>query len=178
MLTNTGTTSVTISSITVSTNFAISSNTCGATLAAGAKCKVGVTFTPTVVGAVTGTLTFNDNAANSPQTVALSGRGIVPAALTPASATYAALKVGTTSAAKTFTLTNNQTVALTGIAISTSGDFTISATTCTTSLAAKGKCTISMTFTPTQTGTRTGQLSTSDSASNSPQTSALKGTGK
>jgi hypothetical protein len=139
---------------------------------------VGVTFTPTVLGAVAGTLTFNDNAENSPQTVALSGTGIAPAALTPASATYVAQKVGTTSAAKTFTLTNNQTVALTGIAISTTGDFAVSAKTCGTSLAAKGKCTISVTFTPTQTGTRTGQLSVSDSASNSPQTSALKGTGK
>ena len=110
--------------------------------------------------------------------MALSGTGIAAATLTPASATYAKQAVGTTSAAKTFTLTNDQAVALTGIAISTTGDFAVSATTCTTSLAAKGKCTISVTFTPTETGTRTGQLSVSDSASNSPQTSALKGTGK
>ena len=130
------------------------------------------------MGALTGTLTFTDNAPNSPQTVPLSGTGVVPARLTPASATYVAQTVGTTSAAKTFTLTNYQTVALTSIAISTTGDFAVSATTCTTSLAAKGKCTISVTFTPTATGTRTGQLSVSDSASNSPQTSALKGTGK
>ena len=176
-LTNSGTTSVTISSITASTNFAISPNTCGATLAAGAKCKVGVTFTPTVVGAVAGTLTFNDNAANSPQTVTLTGTGVVPATLTPASATYAAQAEGITSAAKTFTLTNNQIVALDNIVISTTGDFAASATTCTTSLAAKGKCTISVTFTPTAIGTRTGQLSVSDSASNSPQTSNLTGTG-
>jgi len=177
-VTNTGATSGTINGITVSGNFAISSKTCGTTLAAGAKCKVEVTFTPTALGAATGTLTLTDNAASSPQTVALSGTGIVPAALTPTSATYVAQSVGTTSAAKTFTLTNDQTVALSGIAISTSGDFAVSTTTCTTSLAAKGKCTISVTFTPTQTGTRTGQLSVSDSASNSPQTSALKGAGK
>ena len=177
-LTNTGTVSVTISSITPSANFAISSNTCGATLAAGKKCTVKVTFTPAALGAVTGTLTFNDNAANSPQTVSLSGTGIVPATLTPASATYAKQTVGTTSAAKTFTLTNKQTVALDDIAISTAGDFAVSATTCTTSLAAKGTCTISVTFTPTATGTRTGQLSVGDSASNSPQTSNLTGTGK
>ena len=121
---------------------------------------------------------MSDSANNSPQTVALSGTGVLPATLTPATATYAAQAVGTTSAAKTFTLTNNQTVALTSIAISTTGDFAVSATTCTTSLAAKGKCTISVTFTPTATGTRTGQLSVSDSASNSPQTSNLTGTGK
>jgi hypothetical protein len=103
---------------------------------------------------------------------------ILPATLTPANATYATQAVGTTSAAKTFTLTNDQTVTLTSIGISTTGDFAVSATTCTTSLAAKGKCTISVTFTPTETGTRTGELSVSDSASNSPQTSSLTGTGK
>jgi hypothetical protein len=102
----------------------------------------------------------------------------VPATLTPASATYAAQKVGTTSAAKTFTLTNDQTVVLNNVVISTNGPYAVSATTCTTSLAAKGKCTISVTFTPTETGTRTGQLIVNDSASNSPQASNLKGTGK
>jgi len=86
--------------------------------------------------------------------------------------------VGTTSAAKTFTLTNYQTVTLTSIAISTTGDFAVSATTCTTSLASKKTCTVSVAFTPTETGTRTGKLSVSDSASNSPQTANLTGTGK
>jgi YVTN family beta-propeller protein len=176
-LTNTGTASVTISSITASADFAVSSTTCGATLAAGAKCTVGVTFTPPALGAVTGALTFNDNAANNPQAVPLSGTGVTPATLTPTTATYASQAEGTTSAAKTFTLTNNQTVALTGIAISTTGDFAVSATTCTTSLAVKGKCTISVTFTPDATGTLTGQLSVSDSATNSPQTANLTGTG-
>ena len=177
-LTNTGTVQLNIRSIAASANFAISKNACGAKLAVGKKCKVSVTFTPTMLGKLTGRLTFLDNAANSPQTVTLSGTGVLPATLTPATATYPAQKVGTTSAAKTFTLTNNQTVALTSIAIGTTGDFAVSATTCTASLAAKSKCSIRVTFTPTQTGTRTGQLSVSDSASNSPQQSSLTGTGK
>ncbi len=176
--TNTGSATLDISSITASGNFAISANTCGATLAVKKNCKVSVTFTPKVLGKLTGTLMFTDNAPNSQQAVALSGKGIAPATLTPASATYAAQKVGTTSAAKTFTLTNNQTVTVASIAISTTGDFAVSAKTCTTSLAAKEKCTISVTFTPKATGTRTGKLSVSDSASNSPQTSSLTGTGK
>jgi hypothetical protein len=177
-LKNTGSTTLDVSSITASTNFAVASNACGATLASGKACKVSVTFTPTQLGPLTGTLSFTDNAVGSPQTVALSGTGITDAKLSPASATYAKQKVGTISAAKTFTLTNNQTVALTSIAISTTGDFAVSATTCTTSLTAKGKCTISVTFTPTATGKRTGQLRVSDSASNSPQTSNLTGTGQ
>ena len=176
---NTGAGPLDINSITPSANFAASSTTtCGNTLAAGARCGVSVTFTPTVLGKVTGTLTFTDNAFNSPQqTVALSGTGAEPATLTPASYTYATQAVGTTSPAKTFTLTNNQSTTLNNIVISTTGDFAAPSTTCTTTLAAKGKCTISVTFTPTATGKRTGQLSVSDSASNNPQTSKLTGTG-
>jgi hypothetical protein len=60
----------------------------------------------------------------------------------------------------------------------TTGDFAVSATTCTPSLPAKGKCKISVTFTPQATGTRTGQLNVSDSADTSPQTASLTGTGK
>ena len=121
---------------------------------------------------------MTDNSPSSPQTVALSGTGTVQATLTPATATYPARTVGTTSPAKVFTLTNKQAVALTSIAISTTGDFAVSSTTCTTSLAAKSKCTISVTFTPTATGTRTGTLKVADSAVGSPQTSSLTGTGK
>ncbi len=176
-LKNTGTATLNISGAVPSTYFAVSANTCGSTLAAGKTCKVSATFTPTKLGKLTGTLTFTDNAASSPQTVPLSGVGVEPATLAPAKATYAKQKVGTTSAAKKFTLTNDQPVALTGIVISTTGDFAVSAKTCTTSLAAKGKCTISVTFTPTATGARTGQLSVKDSASNSPQAASLTGTG-
>jgi hypothetical protein len=90
---------------------------------------------------------------------------------------YGKQPVGTSSAAKTFTLTNNQTIPLSNITITTTGDFEVSATTCTTSLAAKAKCTIGVTFTPTQSGSRIGQLSVSDSAMNNPQTATLEGTG-
>jgi uncharacterized repeat protein (TIGR03803 family) len=177
--TNTGTATVDIDSITIGGDFAISANTCGATLDTGASCSVNVTFTPKALGPLTGTLTFTDNAPNSPQTVALSGTGVkvLPVTLTPASATYPKQKVGRTSKPKTFTLTNKQPVTLTNIAISTTGDFAVSSTTCGASLAVKGKCTISVTFTPTETGTRTGKLQVSDSASNSPQVANLSGTG-
>jgi hypothetical protein len=176
---NTGTATLNITSIAASgSGYAISSNTCGATLAVGKTCIVKVTFAPTALGLSSGSLTLTDNAANSPQTVPLSGTGVAQASLTPATATYPATKVGSTSAAKVFTLTNKQSVPMTGISISTTGDFSESATTCTTTLAAKANCKISVVFKPTATGTRTGALKVADSASNSPQTSALTGTGK
>lgn len=176
-LKNTGMATLDITSIVPSAEFAVSATTCGSTLAINKSCTVSVTFTPTALGAQTGTLTFTDNATGSPQTVALSGTGIVDAELTPATATFAKTKVGSTSAAKTFTLTNEQSVSLTGISISTTGAFAVSSTTCGSTLAEKAKCTISVEFKPTATGLTTGSLSVSDSGSNSPQTSALKGTG-
>lgn len=77
--TNTGTTAATISSITTSGDFALvaftSKKKCGSTLAPGASCIVKVSFTPTQVGVRNGTLSFNDNAPGSPQTVSLTGTG-------------------------------------------------------------------------------------------------------
>jgi Abnormal spindle-like microcephaly-assoc'd, ASPM-SPD-2-Hydin len=177
---NTGSSTLNISSIVVSGDFAPATSTkpCGSTLAAGANCIIKVTFTPTQLGARTGNITITDNASNSPQTVPLSGTGIPPVALTPGRATYASQTVGTTSLPKTFTLKNSQSVTLNSIVISTTGDFSVSTTTCGASLAAKTNCTIKVVFKPTAVGTRTGKLSVTDSASNSPQTSSLTGTGK
>jgi uncharacterized repeat protein (TIGR03803 family) len=175
--TNKSTVPLTIGDITIGGNFAISANTCGAMLLAGKACKVAVTGTPTALSLQTGALTFTDSAANSPQTVPLSIKGIADAALTPASVTFAKQTQGTTSTPKTFTLNNHELLALNSISISTTGDFAVSATTCGASLAAKGKCTISVTFTPTAKGITSGQLNISDSASDSPQTANLGGTG-
>lgn len=179
-VTNSGTATLNISSITTSGDFAqkIVAQSCGSTLAVGKSCKIEVTFTPTQAGARTGSLVITDNAPDSPQTVPLSGTGAAQATLTPATKKFPTEKVGTSSPASVFTLTNKQKVALTSIAISTTGDFAVSSTTCTTSLAAKANCKISVTFTPTATGTRTGTLKVADSAVGSPQTSSLSGTGK
>jgi hypothetical protein len=176
-VTNSSSNTLDIFTIDISGNFAISANTCGNSLAAGKNCKVSVTFTPTALGPFTGTLSFYDSAANSPQTVALSGTGVEPATISPTSYTFAAQTIGVTSPAKNFTLTNNQSGTLSNITTSVTGDFAISATTCSTTLGSKKSCTISVTFTPLAPGTLTGTLSVTDNANNSPQTASLTGTG-
>jgi hypothetical protein len=80
-LTNSGTAPLTITGIAVSANFA-ETNTCGATLAAGANCAINVTLAPNTTGGVSGTVTFTDNAAGSPQTVSLKGTAVTPSTLT------------------------------------------------------------------------------------------------
>jgi len=177
-LTNTGSQTLHIGSITASGDFAVSSTTCAATLAATKSCKIKVVFKPTQLGSRTGTLSVSDDGQGSPQTAALSGTGAAAVTLTPASATFAATKVGLTSAPKTFTLHNKQSVTLGSISISTTGDFGVQSTTCGATLAAKSNCTISVAFTPTQTGPRAGTLQVSNNAFGSPETSNLSGTGK
>ena len=62
-------------------DFALSADNCsGATIAPSATCSVSVTFTPSLMVAEAASLTFTDNAPNSPQSLPLSGTG-VPASL-------------------------------------------------------------------------------------------------
>ncbi|MGO9124569.1 MAG: Ig-like domain-containing protein [Terriglobales bacterium] len=180
-LTNSPAAAITISSISASGDFGQTNNCPIApnTLAPGAKCQISVTFTPTLLGTRNGTLTVIDNASNSPQTAALTGSGVAPAVLVPNVLTFANQVVNTTSTAQVITVGNYQTVALIITSISISGDFA-QASTCPLSpaaLAARSSCTISVMFTPTALGARTGTLTVNDNASNSPQTAQLGGTG-
>jgi Abnormal spindle-like microcephaly-assoc'd, ASPM-SPD-2-Hydin len=185
-LTNSGAASLTISSIALTGTNAgdfAQTNNCPASLAASASCTVSVTFKPTATGTRTAAVTLTDNAANSPQMLALSGTGITSApavTLNPTSLTFSSQNVGTTSAAQTVTLTNSGTASLTisSIALTgtNAGDFA-QTNNCPASLAASTSCTINATFTPTATGTRTAAVTLTDNAANSPQTVALSGTG-
>jgi hypothetical protein len=74
-LTNSQQVALSITNIVAGGPFAVVNNTCGSSLAAGTSCTVGVTFAPATLASVNGTLTFTDNAANSPQKVSLMGTG-------------------------------------------------------------------------------------------------------
>jgi hypothetical protein len=176
-LTNHQNVSLNFSGILTSADFTVASNTCGASIAAGTTCTVGVTFSPTATGAATGTLTFTDDAANSPQAVNLTGKGVLPVSLAPGSLDLGTVAVGDTTAAKTVTLTNNQAVSLNFSSILTSANFTIASNTCGANIAAGTTCTVGVTFSPTATGAATGSLTFTDDAANSPQSISLTGTG-
>jgi len=63
---------------TNSGDFAVASNTCGSSLAAGKNCAIAVTFKPAATGSRAGTLTITDNAAGGSQNISLSGTGVEP----------------------------------------------------------------------------------------------------
>ena len=177
-LSNGGTAALAITSVAASGDYA-QTNTCGSSVAAGANCTISVTFTPTAAGTRTGTISVTDNAAGSPQTASLTGTGTAvgpSAALSPTSLTFAAQTIATTSPAQAITLSNSGTAALTITSIAASGDFA-QTNNCGTSVAAGGSCSISVTFTPTAVGTRTGAITVTDNAPTSPQSASLTGTG-
>jgi hypothetical protein len=185
-LTNSGNATLNITGITITGANAADyseTSTCGATLAASATCSISVVFKPTAAGTRTAAVSFADNASNNPQSVALSGAAVTPstpaATLTPASLSFASQIVDTSSAAKAITLTNagSATLNITGISIAGTNTSDYSEiTTCGATLAANANCTISVTFKPTATGTRTASVSIADNAGGSPQTVSLSGT--
>ncbi|HEX5412102.1 MAG TPA: FG-GAP-like repeat-containing protein [Terriglobia bacterium] len=177
MLFNSSGTPLSIAGISTNGDFS-ETDTCGTKLAPSANCEVSVAFTPSGGGMRSGVVTVDDNAPGSPQIVALYGTGSLPtASVSPASLSFSVADVGTTSAAQGVTLTNTSSAVLTISSITTSGDFA-QTNNCGGARTGGGSCTISVTFTPTAAGSRSGRLSITDDAANSPQTAALSGSGE
>ncbi len=92
--------------ITASSGFS-ETDTCNGNIASGGSCKVSVYFSPTTVAKITGTLSINDSTDNYLlASVSLTGTGVAPTTLSPATLTFTKQALDTTSAAKTVTLKN------------------------------------------------------------------------
>lgn len=187
-ITDTGSANLTLSTVTIggtnASSFAKTADTCsGATVAPTKTCAVSVTFTPSSAGSFSGSLIFADNGSGSPQTVTLSGTGTGSlVGFSPAGVTFANQALNTTSAAQTETVTNtgNANLVFTTVTIggTNAGDFAISADTCASAtITPTNTCTVSVTFTPSATGTRTAALNFNDNITGSPQAVILTGDG-
>jgi len=183
---NTGTASLTINSVSVTLGSGTNKgdftavNLCPKTLAVGKSCIISVVFFAGNIGSLSGTLNVNDNAAGSPQQVSLSANVINPqASFNPNSLNFGTVKIGHSST-KNVTLTNTGTTALTISSVSTTGpnhgDY-VPGNGCPSSLSPGVSCTISVTFTPSATGTRSANLTVVDNAAFSTQNVPLTGKG-
>jgi len=109
-----------------------------------------------------------------------AGSNAVSPLLSTQTLAFGSVNVGQTSTPQSSTLSYMATTALTitGITISgaQSSDFS-QVNSCGASLAGGLSCTITVTFTPQAAGARTASIQIADSASNSPQTVSLSGTG-
>jgi len=109
-------------------------------------------------------------------TVEMGAYEYFPAAMslsTPA-LTFGATPFGTTGSAESVTITNTGAAVLL-LNLSISGDFA-QTNNCGTTLAGSTQCTINVTFTPTNVGTRTGSLIIASNAATGAATVALTGT--
>jgi large repetitive protein len=185
-VTNTSGASLTMGTLAASSNFSLATDNCSAkTLTAtspGNTCTFTVTFGPTFVGTVEGSVSVPYNTgSNSPQLVNLTGTGSDNLSASPTKETYASQGVGTTSTAKAVKITNNSASGITLNTISISGDYLIAATGTTchngTVLLALKSCTLEVQFAPTETGTIVGAVTiVPSSATPNPLLVALSGT--
>ena len=175
-VTNTGSATLIVSSVAASANFS-QSNNC-TRIAPKMKCTITVTFSPAARMHYTGTLTIKDNASSGTQTVPLQGTGVPPVVMSATALMFGNVVVGSSSAVKASTLTNNQTKVLNISSVGITGPFKLdTSTTCAGQVPAKGKCIVAATYTPTAANFQTGAVTILHDASNSPTMVNLRGTG-
>jgi sugar lactone lactonase YvrE len=175
-LTNFGGAPLNIASIAVTGDF-VSTNTCPAALPGGSSCTISISYAPTKTGSEVGKVTITDNAFTGTQLVTLAGFGTAPVAgIAPATVTFQPQLVNTISGVQYVVLSNSGTGPLTfsGTGITASGDFA-QTNNCGAALVQQTSCQISVTFTPSASGARTGNLFVTDNAGT--QSVSLTGTG-
>jgi hypothetical protein len=182
-LTNTGTSTIHVTGLTTTPDFTASS-TC-ATVIAGASCTINVAFTPQAsssqtLSPVISAIEINSDAGTPLNFISLYGTAIPSTlVLSPVALDFGSILVGD-SATLSVQVTNGSAAAATFTGITISGDYAITGNTCPpagSQLPPAASCTMQITFTPAQTGTRTGTISIASSLTQSPLIIALTGTG-
>ena len=179
-VTNTGSTSVTISQAGISgSGFTLTGITTPVTLTAGQSTSFSVSFTPTAAGAVSGNVTITSNASNPTLTIPLSGTGVTPGTLgsNPTSLSFGSVQVGVKQTlSETVTNTGGSSVTISAAAASGSG-FSLSGIATPVTLTAGQSASFSVSFTPTAAGAASGNVTITSDASNPTLTIPLSGTG-
>ncbi|WP_263355842.1 choice-of-anchor D domain-containing protein [Acidicapsa ligni] len=166
---------------TVTGEFGLSGNMCGDTLAAGASCTTGVTFTPSTSGNQAGVLTVNTTSAGvMPGTVGIMGTGIPAGELeiNPAVVSFGEIVEGQTSSAQMVTVTNVGLIALEGLQYVIAGNYNLTQNSCGVELLSGASCSMEVSFAPLQDGTLIGSVTiSSTNAGFVPVVVGLTGTG-
>ena len=140
----------------------------------------GVTLNTSGSQTITATDTVN-SAVKASATISVGGGSNGPLTVTPTSLAFPNTPQTVTSGTKAVTFTNSNGVAVSiskvGLTGTNPGDFVINSNTCGTSIAVGHSCKIGVAFAPTTTGSRSAALTMTDSATNSPQSVSLTGTG-
>jgi hypothetical protein len=175
-ISNVGTANLVVSSIITAAPFQVTNPTLPATIVPGNNLTFSGRFSPTVLGPVNGTISVASNVAGSPTAVTVSGIATAPAiSVDPTSHNFGSQRVGTTSASKTFTITNTGTAPLVISSTTTTGPFAVGATSVT--IAPSATQLVNVTFSPSAVGAAAGTLRINHDAAGSPTVINLAGTG-
>jgi len=187
MLSNRGSLQTSVSTVAISgtnaSDFSETDNCAGRSLAAGGgSCAISVKFTPSGAGMESALLTITDTA--GAQTVSLTGTGVAAPGFSASAPTisFGNQQETAKSAAMSVMVTNNGSaglsIGLVAISGANAGDFAISTNSCSdATIAVNATCSVSVTFTPSTTGTEIASLMFTDNAADSPQSVGLTGTG-
>jgi hypothetical protein len=173
---NEGHTSIEIGNIDASGDF-YQQNTCGKELIQHQSCSITVRFQPTAVGKRAGTILIHDSDVTGMQQIFLTGVGS-PLDLSPAKMDFGNQSPESTSTPQIVTITNRGGAKVNLAAVNASGDFVIPGKTCGDTIVAGQSCRVSISFSPTVSGVRTGVLSIETSMGSIPQKVSLSGTGR
>jgi hypothetical protein len=176
-VTNTGVAALIVSSVVVTGDFSETDTCTAGSIAVNSTCTIQVRFLPTVTGSRTGVITVYGNVVGGQATAALAGTGTAAAAvvLNPIALTFPSTLINATSALQNITISNTSSSPIGLKTPLVTGDFKLAANTCGISLNASTGCTVSIAFSPTVSGTRSGSFSITDDAGT--QTASLTGTG-
>jgi hypothetical protein len=179
ILTNSGTASLSISQGSVSgAGFSFNGLTFPVTLNPGQSTNFAVQFAPTSVANMSGNVSLNSNAHNSPTVITVSGTGIQGAlSANPPSVNFGSIPVGSSGSAP-ITVTNSGTASVTISQANPSGTgFRVSGLTPPLTINAGQSTSFTATFSPTSSGAASGNISITSNAPGSPLAIALNGTG-
>jgi Abnormal spindle-like microcephaly-assoc'd, ASPM-SPD-2-Hydin len=179
-LTNTSSSNVVVNLATVSGNaFGINGLTLPTTIAAGQSVSFNAQFMPTSTGAGTGSISFTDNAAASPQAIILSGSGVTQSSTlsaNPASAAFGTVAVAGTGT-QTITLSNSGNASVTISGVTTTGTgFSVVGLSTPLAIPAGQAATFTAQFAPATAGSAAGNITIASNASNATLSIALSGT--
>ena len=158
------------------------------TLRPGRSCQPAVKFTPTARGIRSATLVIHQNLPGPATYVLLTGTGLPgtqptvdPPLLRPSRWDFGSVDISPVHPPTSHTFTvvnpNAQPLAIAGVSVTGDPAFSVSGDECSTStLAPQGSCIVTVAFSPTTLGIRTGVLAVS-SAPGSSSTAALTGSG-
>ncbi len=180
-LSNSGTGSLSVTQVSVAgSGFSTGTLSLPITLSSGQSSSFNVQFAPASAGTASGGVTIVSNAPNSPAIIAVSGTGVASTQVLTFSTTnlgFGNVNTGSSST-QSVTVTNSGNASVTVSQISESGaGFTLSGAGTPVTLTAGQSLTFGVIFNPSAAGSAAGAVTVSSTASGSPKTIALSGTG-